>query len=395
MQRIAMSWLVYRLTGSAWLLGLVGFMSQIPSLLLVPVVGVIVDSQDRLRIIIITQTLAMIQAFILAALILTNTVQVWHIILLSLFLGLINAFDQPARQTFVQDMVEKKEDLSNAIGMNSLLFNGARLIGPSLAGILIAIVGEGWCFFLNGVSYIAVIIALFMMRIKKQEVRSIHGNFINNFLEGARYSFGFEPIRFILLNIFIIGLMGLPFLTLMPIFARDILHGGPATMGFLMASVGIGAIIGAIMFAMRRTLRGIGRSIAYSTAVFSVGLILFSHMNLMWLSMIFLAVIGLGQITSFTSSNTSLQTMADDDKRGRVLAFYNASFMGAAPFGSLISGGLANSIGAPNTVLIGGIISLLGAALFYWKLPNLTKQVRPIFIKMGVEYPNDLNITGV
>jgi len=389
MQRIAMSWLIYRITGSAWLLGVVSFTGQVPSLFLAPVVGVAADRQNRRSLIIITQTLAMVQAFILAALILSGTIKVWHIIVLSLFLGLVGAFDQPARQAFVQDMIEKKEDLSNAIGMNSLLFNGARFIGPSIAGILIAAVGEGWCFLLNGISYIAVIIALFMIRVKKLEIRAVQGRMIADFIEGARYSFGFEPIRFILIMLSIMGLMGLPYITLMPIYARDILEGDSKTMGFLMASVGVGAIIGAVMFAMRRSLRGIGTSIAVSTAVFSVGLILFSFSKSIWLSMICLAICGFGQITAFTSSNTSLQTIADSDKRGRVLAFYHASLMGVAPFGSLLAGALANSIGAERTVMIGGIVCFMAGVFFYLSIPKLRKTVRPIFIEMGVEYPDN------
>ena len=395
MQRIAMSWLIYRITGSAWLLGVVSFTGQVPSLFLTPVVGVVADRFDRKRTIIITQTLAMLQAFVLAALILTNNVKVWHIIALSLFLGIVGAFDQPTRQTFVQDMIEKKEDLSNAIGMNSLLFNGARFIGPSIAGILIAAVGEGWCFLINGISYIAAIIALFMMTIKKQERATVQGNMIDDFVEGARYSFGFEPIRFILIMLSIVGLMGLPYITLMPVYARDILEGGPRTLGFLMASVGVGAVIGAIIFALRRSLRGIGTSIAVATAVFSIGLVLFSHSRMMWLSMICLGIAGLGQIMTFTATNTSLQTIADVDKRGRVLAFYHASIMGVAPFGSLIAGGLANTIGAPKTVLIGGIVCFLGAIFFYLNIPRLRKTVRPIFMKMGVEYPPGPYISDV
>ena len=391
-QRIAMSWLIYRITGSAWLLGIVGFTSQIPSLILSPVVGVIADRQNRLQLIIITQCLAMLQAFVVAALTISNTIQVWHIISLSLFLGVVSAFDMPTRQAFVQDMIEKKEDLSNAIAMNSLLFNGARLIGPMIAGILVATVGEGICFLLNGLSYIAVIIALFMIRVKKREKPVTQRRFMDDFIDGARYSFGFIPIRYILINMSIIGFFGLPYITLMPIFARDILQGGPKTYGFLMASVGIGALISGSIFAMRRSLRGIGTAIAVSCTVFSIGIILFSLSPVLWLSMIFLVILGFGQITTFASSNTSLQTMADENMRGRVLAFYHAAIMGIAPFGNLIAGAAAEKIGAPNTLLIGGIVCLLGAFHFYLNIPRLRKIVRPIFMQMGVEYPEQRSV---
>ena len=386
MQRIAMSWLVYRLTDSEILLGVVGFAGLIPNLIIAPFVGVLADRYNRLRIIIVTQFLAMIQALILTYLVLTNSVEVWHILALSIFQGIIFAFDMPTRQAFLPDIVEKKEDLSNAIAMNSILFNSARLIGPTLAGIVIAAFGEGICFLINGISYLSVIVALLMMKLKPRLVELRGHNLKEEFIEGARYSFGFAPIRAILQLLAIMSLSALSYMILMPVFARDVLCGDAKTMGYLTGAVGVGAIIGGLAFAMRKSVKGIGTNIVLSTVIFSIGIIFFSLSNNLYLSMVFLAIVGFGQLNLFSSCNTTLQNIVDDNKRGRVMAFYTASILGFLPFGSIIAGSMAELIGAPLTLIIGGIISLVAAFDFYRKLPALRKIIRPIFIKLGVKY---------
>ena len=384
MQRIALSWLVYRLTGSAFLLGVVGFAGQIPASILAPLGGVLADRLNRQRFLILLQTLAMIQAFILAFLVLTHTIVFWHILSLSILLGLINAFDIPIRQSFVIEMVEKKEDLGNAIALNSSMFNGARLIGPSVAGILIAAVGEGLCFLLNAISFLSVIIALTAMKIKPKEKITHDSHVLKGLKEGFSYAFGFEPIRTILLLISLVSLIGTSYAVLMPIFANDILRGGSYALGFLMAGAGIGALIGALYLASRKTSVGLAKMIAIAAAVLGIGQILFSFSKFFWLSMILIVIVGFGLMVQMASCNTVLQTIVDDDKRGRVMSLYAMAFMGMAPFGSLIAGGLANKIGAPNTLMIGGLACIVGAILFARRLPILNKMVHPIYIKHGM-----------
>ncbi len=381
-----MAWLVYRLTDSEILLGVVGFATQIPNLIIAPFVGVLADRYNRHRIIIVTQSLAMIQALILAWLVLTNQIEVWHIIALSILQGTIFAFDMPTRQAFLPDIVEKKEDLSNAIALNSILFNSARLIGPTIAGIVIATVGEGICFLINGFSYLSVIVALLMMKLKPRLVELRGHNLKEEFIEGARYSFGFAPIRAILQLLAIVSLSALSYMILMPVFAKTVLGGDAKTLGYLMAAVGVGAIIGGLVFAMRKSVKGIGKNIVLSTTIFATGVILFSLSNNLYLSMLFLAIVGFGQLNMFSSCNTTLQNIVDDDKRGRVMAFYTASILGFLPFGSIIAGSMAEFIGAPVTLIIGGIICLFAAFDFYRKLPALRKVIRPIFIELGVKY---------
>ena len=384
MQRIALSWLVYRLTNSAFLLGVVGFAGQIPASILAPLGGVLADRLNRQRFLILLQTLAMIQAFILAFLVLTHTIAFWHILSLSILLGLINAFDIPTRQSFVIEMVEKKEDLGNAIALNSSMFNGARLIGPSVAGILIAAVGEGLCFLINAISFLSVIIALMAMKIKPKEKIIHQSHVLKGLKEGFSYAFGFEPIRTILLLISLVSLIGTFYAVLMPIFANDILHGGSYALGFLMAGAGIGALIGAIYLASRKTSVGLAKMIAIAAAVLGFGQILFSFSKFFWLSMMMILIVGFGLMVQMASCNTVLQTIVDDDKRGRVMSLYAMAFMGMAPFGSLIAGGLANRIGAPNTLMIGGFCCIIGAILFARRLPTLNKMVHPIYIKHGM-----------
>ena len=376
MQRIAMSWLVYRLTDSVFLLGMVGFLGQIPTFLLGPFAGVLADRLNRHRIIVVTQILSMLQALALAVLVMTGAVQVWHIIVLSIFLGLVNALDMPTRQAFVVEMIEKREDLVNAIALNSAIFNGARLIGPSIAGILIATVGEGVCFLLNGLSYIAVIAALLAMRLRKREIERRSKNMLHEIREGFTYALGLAPIRSVLLLLGLVSVVGMPYTVLMPVFARDILHGGPHTLGFLMAATGCGALVGAIYLASRRSVLGVEKNIPVAAGIFGVGLVGFSLSRALPVSLALMLVTGFGMMVQMASSNTLLQTVVDDNKRGRVMSFYNMAFMGMAPFGSLLAGSVARKIGAPYTLLVGGICCLAGAGLIARQLPVLGEGVR-------------------
>jgi len=384
MTRVATSWLVYRLTGSAFLLGLVSFASQIPILLLGPFAGVWVDRLNRRRVLVITQILSMLESFALAVLALAKIITVREIIVLNLFQGAINAFDMPARQSFVVEMVENSDDLGNAIALNSSLVNGARLIGPSVAGILIALVGEGYCFLIDGFSYMAVIASLIAMVVVVRPREGRHGNVLSELREGWDYVLGFQPISSILLLLALISLVGMPYTTLMPIFASKILHGGPHTLGFLMAAVGVGALSGAVRLAARPSVRGLGRVIPMTAAGFGASLIAFSASHLQWLSLLLLVVTGFCFMQQMAASNTILQTVVDDDKRGRVMSFYAMSFQGIAPFGSLFAGAVASRIGAPHTLMIGGLLCVFGAALFAMQLPAMRKLIRPIYIERGI-----------
>ncbi len=383
-QRIAMPWLVYSLTGSVFLLGVVGFAGQIPTFLSAPFAGVLTDRWNRYHILIITQILAMIQALILAFLFFIGTIEVWHIIFLSVLLGCINAFDIPARQAFVVEIVEKKEDLGNAIALNSSMVNGARLLGPSIAGVLIASTGEGICFLLNGLSYLFVIVSLILMKVKSQKREIQNPNLIKELKEGFSYTFGFAPLKFIILLLGLISLVGMPYAVLMPVFAKEILHGGPHTFGFLMGASGAGALMGAIYLASKRSVLGLGKIIPLSAGIFGFGLVTFSLSRLFLLSLILMIITGLGMMLQMASSNTLLQTIVDDDKRGRVMSFYTMAFMGTAPFGSFLAGGLASFLGAPNTLIIGGIVCVLGALIFARKLAELRKMVHPIYVRLGI-----------
>lgn len=384
MQQIAVTWLVYRLTNSAFLLGVVGFSSQMPAFVLSPFAGVLADRMNRHRIVIATQVFSMLQASVLAVLTLTGNIAVWHIVVLSMILGLINAVDIPARQSFLLDMIASKEDLGNAIALNSSMFNGARLVGPSIAGLLIGAVGEGMCFLINAVSFVAVIIALLAMNITRRERKPHSMSVLEGFKEGIKYAFGFPPIKYILLLLALVSIMGMPYAVLMPIIAKDILHGGAHTLGFLMGSIGVGALTGALYLASRKSVRGLARWIAIAAAIFGIGLAAFSLSRVLWLSMTLLLITGFGMMVQMASSNTILQTIVDDDKRGRVMSLYTMAFMGMAPFGSLLAGSLAGTIGAPNTLLINGVVCFLGAILFATKLPLLREKIRPIYRKIGI-----------
>lgn len=369
-QQIAMSWLVYRLTNSAFLLGLVSFSGQLPSVFLSPITGVFADRWSRRKILIFTQSCYMFQAITLSILVLTDAISIWHIISLGVFSGIIFTLDGPARQSFVIEMVEDKAYLGNAIALNSFMFNGSRLIGPSIGGILISALGEGYCFLVNGITYLAVISALLAMRITPRQSNSHKTNIIQELKEGIKYTFSIPPIRSILLLLGLMSLMAMPYFLLMPVVARDVLHGGPHTMGFLMTSVGTGALIGAVYLASRSGIKGLETVIPIATTIFGIGLIGFSFSRITWLSMAFLVLVGFGMMVQNVSSNTYVQTIVDDDKRGRVMSFYNMAFFSTMPFGSLLAGSLASRIGAPHTLLISGISCLIGMILFVSKRSN-------------------------
>ena len=384
MTRIATSWLVYRLTGSAALLGVVGFAGQIPAFVLGPVAGVWVDRWDRHRTIVITQILSTVQSFALAVLALAHIVTVWEIVGLAFLQGLINAFDMPARQSFVIEMVERREDLGNAIALNSSMVNAARLIGPAIAGVLVASVGEGYCFLIDGISYIAVIVSLLMMRLATAPPKKAARRVWHELVDGWQYVVHSVPIRSILLNLSVISLFGMPYSVLMPIFAAKVLGGGANTLGLLMAATGVGALVGAMMLAVRKNVVGLGRRIVVTTGMFGVALIGFALSRWLWLSLLLLPIAGFGMMQQMAASNTILQTIVDDEKRGRVMAFYSMAFQGMAPFGSLLAGSLAARFGAPVTVTVSGVACALGSVWFASRLPQIRQIVRPIYVRLGI-----------
>jgi MFS family permease len=384
MTRLATSWLVYRLTGSAFLLGIVGFSGQIPTFLLAPFAGVLVDRLNRRHVLIVTQILAMVQSFALAVLTLTKHITIHEIIWLSMFQGMINAFDMPGRQAFLVEMVENKQDLGNAIALNSSMVNMARLVGPSLAGIAIAISGEGSCFLIDGISYLAVIASLFAMRLKPAAVKRVTASMLVQLREGWQYVAGFAPIRTILTLFALVSLMGWPFTVLMPVFASRILKGGPHTLGFLMGGVGVGAMVSALSLAIRKSVLGLGSMIYISTATFGVALIFFGLSRNFWLSLLCMLFSGFGMMQQMAASNTIIQTIVDEDKRGRVMSFYTVAFVGMAPFGSLLAGAMAHAIGAPRTVMISGACCIAGAIWFASRLKSIRKLIRPIYVELGI-----------
>jgi MFS family permease len=384
MTRVATSWLVYRLTGSALLLGVVGFAGQIPTFLLAPFAGVLVDRLNRRNMLVWTQALAGLQSLALAGLTLAKVITVHEVIWLSVLQGLINAFDMPGRQAFLIQMVEDKQDLGNAIALNSSMVNVARLVGPALAGFVIAGVGEGYCFLIDGISYLAVIASLLMMRVNIAQAERAATSMLEQLKEGWTYVRGFQPIRTILLLFALISLMGMPFMVLMPIFASDVLHGGPHTLGFLLGASGVGALISAISLALRRTVRGLTTMIQISAALFGVGLICFGLSRMLLLSMLLMVVVGFGMMQGLAASNTVIQTLVPEDKRGRVMSYYTMAFVGMAPFGSLLAGGLAHRLGAPHAVMITGAFCLAGSVWFTTQLKSIRKIMRPIYVEMGI-----------
>jgi MFS family permease len=384
MQQIAQSWLVYRLTRSSALLGFVSFSGQIPVFLLAAVGGAVADRLNRHRIVVCTQTAAMVLAFALAALTLSGAVRVWHVFALSAALGVVNAFDIPARQAFLVDMVGR-EDLMNAIALNSSMVNGARVVGPAIAGAVVAAVGEGWCFLLNGISYIAVIVGLLLMRLGAERHRPALGrSAIADIVEGFRFAGQTAPIRALLVLLGIVSLTAMPYAVLMPVFADRILHGGPGGLGLLMGASGIGALAGALSLAARRDIHGLGRWVAASTLAFGVVLLLFSTSRTFWLSAALLVPVGASMMVQMAASNTLIQAMVPDALRGRVMAVYSMMFMGMAPFGALFAGWMADRIGAPAAVAAGGVVCIVSAGVFWMRLPALRVEARRLIVAQGL-----------
>lgn len=390
MQSVAQSWLVYRLTGSAALLGLVNFANLIPVFLLAPIGGAAADRRSRHRILLITQIVALVLAFVLAALTLTGRIHVWHLFVLASMLGINYAFYVPAQSAFVVDMVGK-EDLMNAIALNSSMVNGARIIGPAIAGLLVAVIGEGWCFFLNGVSYVAVIGGLLLMKIPPHHKVSLAGSPLKHVVEGFGFVARTGPVRELLLLLGAVSLFGAPYAVLMPIFSDQILHHGAGALGLLMGATGVGALGAAASLAARTQLRGLGRWVALATASFGASLILFSLSRSFWLSAALLIPVGYAMMIEMAASNTLIQAIVPDSLRGRVMAVYSMMFMGMAPIGALIAGSLAQRLGAPRTVMIGGSICIASAAVFALRLPRLREEGRKIIIaqQMTAASPGD------
>jgi len=384
MTRVATSWLVYRLTGSAFLLGIVGFAGQIPTFFLGPFAGVWVDRWDRHRTLVVTQILSTLQSFALAGLALGGVINVTHIIWLSIAQGLINTFDMPARQAFVVQMVENREDLGNAIALNSSMVNAARLLGPSIAGVIIAVSGEGYCFLIDGISYLAVIASLLAMTNLVRPPAKQRKAIIHELKEGWRYAFRSVPIRSILLLLGTVSLIGMPYTVLLPIFAKNVLHGGPHTLGFLMGASGIGALVGAMTLAARKSVRGLGRVVPIAAGIFGAGLIALGVSHVLWLSLVLMLIVGGAMMEQMAASNTILQTIVEEDKRGRVMSLYSMAFLGMAPFGSLLAGTMAAKIGAPRTVIFTGAVCIVAAAGFALNLPAIRDAIRPIYRELGI-----------
>ena len=381
----ATSWLVYRLTGSAMALGVVGFAGQFPGFVMGPFAGAFLDRWDRHKVLVVTQSLSMLQSFALALLTFSGHVTVPAIIALNAVQGMVNAFDMPARQAFLPTMISDRDDLANAIAMNSSMFNAARLVGPSIAGFMIATAGEAWCFLADGVSYFAVILALLSMKgVRRLHRPATHPRILDHLVEGWRYVFGFRPIRSLMLQLAWLCLVAMPFSVLMPVFADEILGGGPHTLGLLMGASGFGAMSGALWLTTRRSVVGLGRVILINTVVFGVGLIGFAVSRWFGLSLVFMAIVGFGMMVQMASTNTVIQTIVDEEKRGRVMSFYTMSFLGTAPFGSLLAGWLSTHIGAPQTVFLSGVLCIATAAWFARELPAIRELVRPIYVRMRI-----------
>jgi MFS family permease len=364
MQQVAMGWLVYRLTGSAFYLGVVAFFAQVPVFFMAPLAGVLADRWDRMRIMLIAQVLAMAQAFVLAFLMFIKVIAPWHLLPLAFFLGLANALDAPARHSMVVQVVERKEDLGNAIALNSAMFNGARLVGPPIAGILVGVAGEGICFLINGLSYLAVIFALLAMRFTPRERRGKGIGFWPELREGFAYTFGTRPIRLVISLVAWVSMVGVSYMTLMPVFVRRVLNGGPNSLGFLMGAVGCGALLGALALAARQGTRGIEKSLTGGSALFGLGLIALSQARHFWQAMPLMLFIGLGMMVQMASANTYIQHLISDDKRARVMSIYTMAFMGATPIGSFLVGALTSIVGVRLTIAVGGLLSLAGTLVF-------------------------------
>lgn len=382
--RIAASWLVYRLTDSALLLGLVGFFAQIPTLVLAPVAGVFIDRWNRHRVLVVTQALSMAQSLILAALTFTDTITVTHILVLQAMQGVVNAFDTPARQSFVVEMVEDRADLANAIALNSSLVNGSRIVGPALGGVLIAAVGEAWCFLADGLSYIAVIGSLLAMHVRVKPKATEIAPVFEALRAGFGYVAGFPPVRSGLLLVAMVSTLGMPYQVLMPVMASDVFGGGPNTLGVLMMTTGVGALAGTLYLASRHTVVGLGTKIAQATLAFGAALVAFASTDRLAVALIVLPISGAGFMIALAATNTVVQTLVPEHLRGRVMAFYTMAFLGTAPIGSLIAGFAAERIGAPRTIMIGGLACAMAGLWFYSSLPKLRDIVHPIYAERGL-----------
>jgi MFS family permease len=394
MQQVALSWLVYRLTGSATLLGVVGFASQIPILVLGPIGGVISDRYSSHRVAVWTQCAALVQAVLLALLTLTGWIQPVHIILLGTALGVVYAFDMPARQALVHQLVEP-EDLANAVALNSSMINAARIVGPALAGVVVASFGEGICFVINAASYIATIAALLMMKFREPAPREVTATSIcRSLIEGYRYTVATTPIRDLLILLGVVGVMGMPYMTLMPVFAAHVHQSGADTLGIMFGAVGLGALIGALFLAQRKTIIGIGRVIVFATVGFGVGLICFTVSDLFWLSLLLLVGVGCGWMVLIAASNTALQTLADNEMRGRVMSLFSMMLVGMAPFGSLLAGWAADQVGASLVVAIGGGFCAVAGIVFAKQLPRLREAAKPILAARGIILETQQSTTG-
>ena len=382
--RVATGWLVYRLTGSELLLGVVAFASQIPLLLLAPFGGVVGDRSSRRRILVVTQAMSALQSLALAVLVFTDQVTVVYLIALQVVQGVINAFDTPTRQAFVFEMVEDPDDLPNAIALNSSMFNASRIIGPTVAGLLIAAVGEAWCFLLDSVSYIAVICSLLAMRIVAKERPARESHMIDELRVGVRYAFGFPPVSALLVQVALVSVMGMPYAVLMPVFAAKVLGGGPNTLGLLMTASATGALLGTVYLASRRSVLGLGRVIVVATTMLSIGLMAFSFSSTLAVSMAVLPLVGAGMMLQSAAANTVLQTVVDESLRGRVMAFYTMAVLGTQPIGSLLAGMLAEHIGAQRTIFVGALVCLAGGLFFASRRKELADHIRPIYIERGI-----------
>lgn len=380
----ATGWLVYRLTGSAFLLGVIGFASQFPAFILTPFAGIYVDRWNRHRLLVGTQIASMLISFALAGLTLTDSISIPWLIVVSVCSGIVTAFDMPARQAFVSVLVEDKRDLGNAIALNSSMFNAARLVGPSIAGAIIAVSNEGWCYLLDGVSYLAVIAALLAMRIAHTPAPvARHESPLQQFREGFNYAFESRAIRSIITLVGFICLVGVPYSVMMPVFAAEVLGGGAHTLGFLMTASGGGALLGALWLASRRTIVGLTRNIAVAGAIFSCSLTAFALSRVMWFSIPMLVVTGFGFIAMVASGNTLLQTIVEDSKRGRVISLFLMAYFGTTPIGSLAAGALSARIGAPYTTALCGMLCLAGVGWFISQLAAVNEETRPIIARLG------------
>ncbi len=384
MQNIALSWLIYRLTGSVFLLGVVGFTTNIPTFILSPFTGVLTDRFNRLKIMTLAQVFFMLQALTLTILVLLNVIEVWHIITLSIVFGIISAFDAPARQSLVVDLIDDPKNLGNAIALNSALFNSARLVGPAIAGLTIAAVGEGLSFLINTTSYVAVIGALLMVKLPRRQNKNADTEFRKSFSEGFRYTFRTVPIRVLILLLAVLSLFGYPFIVLLPAYARELLHGGSETLGFLMSGLGAGALTGAIIMAARKTIIGLGKLITINVIIFGIAIMIASFGFNLTFSLIFFFIGGISMILSLAAANTMIQSLADEDKRGRVMSFYSMALMGTVPIGNLSGGAMASAIGVKNTMLIGGVVTIISAFWFEHNRRSMRSTVRTIYRDKGL-----------